>query len=224
MPTSQNGWSANDRSVIGSFVIPGTAHTISLRKGDVATVLLDLASWIHAHIERLDTGQRDDWGYAERTVRGSSTTLSNHASGTAVDLNALRHPRGRRGTWGTNATLIRSRLATYDGVIRWGEDYRPPSLPDGMHFEINAGAATVKRVADRIRGKTPTAKYLTLQRGSTGEAVKLIQRFLGVVGPGDIGYGIYGPKTESAVKAYQKMRGLVTDGVCGPATWAETGL
>lgn len=195
-----------------------------MRKGDVATVLLDLASWIHAHIERIDTGQRDDWGYAERTVRGSSTTLSNHASGTAIDLNALRHPRGRRGTWGTNAALIRSKLATYDGAIRWGEDYRAPSLPDGMHFEINASTASVKRVADRIRGAVPASKYPTLQRGSTGEAVKLIQRFLGVVGPGDAGYGHYGPLTETAVKRYQVMRGLVPDGVCGPWVWAETGL
>ena len=48
--------------------------------------------------------------------------------------------------------------------------------------------------------------------------------FLAVVGPGDAGYGFYGPKTEEAVKEYQKMRGLASDGVCGPATWRETGL
>jgi len=70
---------------------------------------------------------------------------------------------------------------------------------------------------------TPT-KYPTLQRGSTGEAVKLIQRFLGVVGPGAPGYGHYGPLTETAVKKYQIMRGLPSDGVCGPRVWAETGL
>ena len=70
---------------------------------------------------------------------------------------------------------------------------------------------------------TPT-KYPTLQRGSTGEAVKLIQRFLGVVGPGDVGYGYYGPLTEGAVKRYQEMRGIPSDGVVGPQTWAETGF
>jgi putative peptidoglycan binding protein len=70
----------------------------------------------------------------------------------------------------------------------------------------------------------PNSNHPTIQRGSTGDAVKLIQRFLGVVGPGDAGYGVFGPATEAAVKAYQKMRGLVSDGICGPATWRETGL
>lgn len=68
------------------------------------------------------------------------------------------------------------------------------------------------------------AKYPTLQRGSTGEAVKLIQRFLGVVKAGAVGYGYFGPLTETAVKRYQAMRGLTPDGVVGPRTWAETGL
>lgn len=223
MPTSQNGWSANDRSVIGTFTIPGTTRKIALRKGDVATVLLDLAAWIHANVERIDDGQIDDWGYAERKIRGGGGALSNHASGTAIDINALRHPLGARGTWSREAaTKIRARLKTYDGVVRWGEDYS--GRVDPMHFEINAGAVAVKRVADQIRGGGAPAKYPTLMRGSTGEAVKLIQRFLGVAGPGDSGYGHYGPKTETAVRRYQTMRGLVADGVVGPLTWEATGL
>ena len=73
-------------------------------------------------------------------------------------------------------------------------------------------------------GSAPESRYPTIQRGSAGEAVQLIQRFLGVVGPGDIGYGYFGPLTETAVKRYQTMRGLTSDGVVGPATWAATGL
>ena len=33
--------------------------------------------------------------------------------------------------------------------------------------------------------------------------------------------GSYGPKTEQAVKRFQKATGLEVDGVCGPKTWAE---
>lgn len=148
--TSQNGWSANDRSVIATFTVPGTTRKLALRAGDVSVVLLDVAAWIHKNIRPIDVGTLDDWGYAERVIRGSTTTLSNHASGTAEDLDALLHPLGVRGTWTAAETAkIRARLALYDGVVRWGEDYT--GRPDGMHFEINKGAAAVKVVADKIR-------------------------------------------------------------------------
>jgi hypothetical protein len=75
-----------------------------------------------------------------------------------------------------------------------------------------------------MTGGGSPSKYPTIRRGDTGEAVKLIQRFLGVVGPGDAGYGTFGPKTEAAVRRYQAMRGLEVDGICGQLTWAATGL
>lgn len=150
MPTSQNGFSANDRSLIGSFTVPGTSRKLALRKGDTSVILLDIAAWVHAHIERIDTGEFDDWGYAERTIRGSTTTLSNHASGTAFDFNAVQHPLGVRGTWSAaERAAIHGRLALYDGCVRWGDDYS--GRVDGMHFEINRGAAACKVVADKIR-------------------------------------------------------------------------
>ena len=64
----------------------------------------------------------------------------------------------------------------------------------------------------------------TIRRGDHGPAVELIQRFLDVAGPGDPGYGQFGPATEAAVRRYQQMRALRVDGVVGPATWRETGL
>ena len=33
--------------------------------------------------------------------------------------------------------------------------------------------------------------------------------------------GIFGPKTEEAVRRYQKTYGLTVDGVVGPKTWAS---
>lgn len=152
--TSQNGWSANDRSVIASYTVPGSTRQLALRRGDCSVVLLDILGWIHANVVRVDTGQLDDWGYAERTIRGSSTELSNHASGTAADLDALRHPLGVRGTWTTaQYAAIRGRLKFYEGVVRWGADYT--GRVDEMHFEINAGPAEVARIANKVRGVAP---------------------------------------------------------------------
>ncbi|MGG3846690.1 peptidoglycan-binding domain-containing protein [Aeribacillus composti] len=31
--------------------------------------------------------------------------------------------------------------------------------------------------------------------------------------------GVFGPKTEAAVKAYQRRHGLKADGIVGPKTW-----
>jgi hypothetical protein len=58
-----------------------------------------------------------------------------------------------------------------------------------------------------------------LKKGSKGESVRTLQDFLKITVDGD-----FGPKTESAVKSYQKKNGLVVDGVVGPKTWAHMGI
>ncbi|HVQ09515.1 MAG TPA: glucosaminidase domain-containing protein [Allosphingosinicella sp.] len=63
-------------------------------------------------------------------------------------------------------------------------------------------------------------EYPTLRRGVKGDAVGFLQVKLGVVGPGDPGYGTYGPKTEAAVRELQGAHGLNVDGVTGQLTWA----
>lgn len=65
----------------------------------------------------------------------------------------------------------------------------------------------------------PPSGRPTIQRGSTGDAVKLAQRWLGLTAD-----GIFGPQTEAKVRWYQNMRSLEVDGVIGPQTWASMGL
>jgi hypothetical protein len=155
MATSQNGYKANDRSLVATYTIPGSPVKITLRKGDVSVVLLDFAAWYNRNIEPLQ--QKDTGGYVERAIIGS-TTLSNHASGTAEDLRWNDHPLGVHGTFtAEEKRKINERLAYYEGVIRWGENYN--GRIDGMHYEINKGLADVKRVADKIRvDNTPPRK------------------------------------------------------------------
>ena len=151
MATSQNGYTANDLSRTKVWTIPGTVRTVRLRFGSPGELLTLWAAWFHEEIEDIEVGVFDDWGYAERPIRGSSTTLSNHASGTALDLNATRHPLGVPTTRTfTDAQIrkIRARLRDFDGCIRWGGDYT--GRPDAMHFEINASVekcdATLKKI------------------------------------------------------------------------------
>lgn len=60
-----------------------------------------------------------------------------------------------------------------------------------------------------------------LKKGSRGEEVRSWQIFLNMHGY-DCGAadGIFGSKTEKAVKKWQKDHGLKADGIIGPLTWA----
>lgn len=58
-----------------------------------------------------------------------------------------------------------------------------------------------------------------LRNGSKGPEVKKIQEKLGVEPTGN-----FGPKTEAAVKAWQKANGLKDDGIVGPNTLMKMGI
>ena len=62
----------------------------------------------------------------------------------------------------------------------------------------------------------------TIKKGSKGAAVKLAQKRLVMrwYSPGPID-GLFGAKTEKAVKYYQGDRLLTNDGIVGPKTWAR---
>lgn len=148
---SQNGWQANDRSLITSIDVPG--GKLAVRSGDVAVVFAWLARRFNDDVEPLEWP--GCWGYAERLIRGG-VSVSNHASGTAVDFNAPKHPLGRAGTFTpAQVRAIRAILAdAHGGVIRWGGDYT--GRKDEMHFEINASAAAVADLARTLEDDMPT--------------------------------------------------------------------
>jgi peptidoglycan hydrolase-like protein with peptidoglycan-binding domain len=64
----------------------------------------------------------------------------------------------------------------------------------------------------------------TLKNGSTGSDVKKLQTYLynlGYLSSSSEIDGIFGSKTLSAVKAYQKASGLTVDGIVGTNTWSS---
>lgn len=151
MAASQNGWRVlTDSAATHKWTLPGTGRHLVLAKGNAGFVLAWFALWFHHRIEPLNEGIWDEWGWAVRDIRASSQT-SNHASGTAMDLNATVHPLGARGTFakGWMYARIRFRLKVMNGVLRWGGDYR--FRADEMHFEVNAGERAVNRLARRLK-------------------------------------------------------------------------
>ncbi len=76
---------------------------------------------------------------------------------------------------------------------------------------------------------------MLLQLGSSGDDVERVQRSivrdgyrsaandLGLGGAEDVD-GVFGPRTDTAVRRFQQTRGLVVDGIVGPITWAALTL
>lgn len=230
MAYSQNGYLAKDFSLIATYTVPGTGVRVSVRKGDVSVVLLWLMEQFNKRVEPL-TG-KDTGGYNPRAVRAGND-LSNHASGTAVDLNWNKHVMGKSGTFTSKQRgEIHAILRELDGVVRWGGDYH--GRKDEMHFEINASLSRVTAVANKIRagkiGKAvaeaakAVADSATLRRGSKGTRVRNLQagmnrifrKYSKLKLDGD-----FGPKTEAVIKEFQRRAGgLAVDGIVGPKTTA----
>ena len=142
--TSPNGWPASeDRKALGieSFVVPGTNIKLVCAKA-VAPLLVNFAKEFHELVEPIVQGQLDDWGYAFRMTRGFDKVLSNHSSGTAIDLNALKHPLGKSNTFTKEQCNIITLLITKYGLA-WGGHYK--KRKDEMHFEIKIDKDQVKQ-------------------------------------------------------------------------------
>ena len=135
--TSQNGWPAHPDPEVVKLV----RMTIPLRSGksvalplraETAPALVEMIRWWDATVEPVNPG--DTGSYSYRPIRGYSQ-LSNHASGTAIDINGSQHKLGARGTVSPEIATAISAKAKSLG-LRWGGNYR--NRADEMHFEVNA--------------------------------------------------------------------------------------
>ena len=147
--TSYNGYPASkDPKEIGikSYSVDGTA--LRLRCADsVGPLLAAFAAEFNKLIEPIDGGTLDDWGYAFRMVRGSTDRLSCHSSGTAIDLNATKHPLGKYDTFPAEKVPMIRALAKKYG-LKWGGDFK--SRPDDMHFEVNVTPVKAKELITKL--------------------------------------------------------------------------
>lgn len=80
---------------------------------------------------------------------------------------------------------------------------------NGLTSDGTIGAKTWRKLAD----KAPTCSTSKRKKSAETCAVQIL------VGGLDVD-GIYGTKTKNAVAAFQSAKGLTSDGVCGPKTWA----
>lgn len=144
---SQNGYSVLDSLDDCKHYNMPNGGSIPLRKGAAGYVLAHFARRFHKQIENLN--KADCYGYSRRLISGS-TDWSNHASGTAIDLNATKHAQGQEDTFNPEQELkLRDLLARYDGLIKWGGDFRVTK--DEMHFELlSSSKKEIRALAARL--------------------------------------------------------------------------
>ena len=236
MANSYNGWPGIEKwndPRLTIITVPGTNVKLRVRLGDVAVVLGFVADWFNRRVEPVQEPILDDWGWAYRAVRGSSS-LSNHASGTAIDLNADDHPFQTKATANFTAAQIAEcgrivEACQVDGVpvIRWLDGHDP------MHWEINRKSSGcteghVARLADRIRrgelqvpGASAPAAPLSFTarkpraidwRPAEGDLIRIVQEAVSAKVD-----GVRGPATIAATKRMQRALRLPQDGLAGPA-------
>jgi hypothetical protein len=135
-------------------------------------------------------------------------------------------PVGRAAEWpwrriaqiaGVAIVLLLAVLAAAGVFSGGGSTSTPPPATTGP------ATTTTPTTPASTTPATPAATLpaTVLKPGSSGDDVKTLQRALASAGqsPGTVD-GVYGPKTEAAVTAFQTSAGITADGIYGPKTKA----
>ncbi|MBR4864212.1 MAG: peptidoglycan-binding protein [Oscillospiraceae bacterium] len=126
------------------------------------------------------------------------------------------------------AKFCNGTTVTCDGLSQWGsqnlaqQGYNTTQILRSYYGDVE----TVLNAP--IRGITSSYPGTPLRRGSTGPNVVVLQVALNRISQNypaipkiSANDGVFGTRTEAAVKALQQIFGLTPDGIVGPATWNQ---
>ena len=154
-----------------------------------------------------------------RLVRGSTSSVSNHSWGTAVDL-TLDNVLDRRGDGKVQVGLRDiAPIFNHHGWF-WGAGF---GTEDAMHFEASDELIR-KWLRDGLFGPATAEPPSVLTVGDRGDEVREIQRALNRFGAGLEVDGKFGTNTKLAVMAFQGAHGLPADGAVALPTRRALGL
>lgn len=157
------------------------------------------------------------------TGMAQASTVASATSATAAVSTAtsLQWPLLRRGSTGEPVRSLQYLLRAHGSGISVDGDFGPATEGAVRAFQSRAGL-----VVDGLVGsQTWSALLVTVRLGSRGDAVRAVQdqfQFRNLSGDPSKGLqvdGIFGPKTDSTVRAFQHAVGLTSDGIVGPQTW-----
>ena len=151
MTVSLNGWTYPAAKKV-TKTVPGTSRRLTLNVL-CAPLLLAVAADYHATVRPIDVGTVDEGGYCDRDARAASGRKSNHATGTAIDLNWSEEGR-LNSAWGAKffalpakRAAIKAMEARYGSCVQWGGDAWSSKSRDWMHWEIKPGVTPAQVAA-----------------------------------------------------------------------------
>jgi murein L,D-transpeptidase YcbB/YkuD len=130
-----------------------------------------------------------------------------------------------------NGTVMTVSEAIRAAALAGGQT--PPTTPTASRATpvadtsgTDARAGALAPTAPKTPRTSASSTYPTLRRGSTGNAVRTVQQIMNYYVqcrslPVEklIVDGIYGVRTEAAVRAFQTQRGVSVDGIVSPTMW-----
>jgi peptidoglycan hydrolase-like protein with peptidoglycan-binding domain len=167
-----------------------------------------------------------DGGFGDYDYRpiGGTEVPSFHSWALAIDQNTKGNPRGQTFKSVTPPAIV----LLYESTGHdWGGRYRSPVKVDAMHLgyqgrpedvEADIGNAWLT-FAEVLGGTTLYPLLYELNPEQNAAMVRVLQYRLELHGhlvPDD---GTFEPEMTTAVKAFQKEKGLRQDGIGGPLTW-----
>ncbi len=126
-----------------------------------------------------------------------------------------------------SARFCNGTTVTCDGLSQWGSEELARQGYSAMEILRYYYGNDIELVTSApVRNITSSYPGYPLRNGSSGEYVVVLQTMLNRIArnypaipriyPVD---GIFGPKTQQAVREFQRIFGLISDGIVGRATW-----
>lgn len=157
------------------------------------------------------------WNYVLRYVAedgGSRETQSGNVTSTDEDIYTVQAGDSlwaiAEKVYGSGAYY--TKLMTLNGLTN-------SNIMVGQVLKIKSNTQSVSQPA---QSTSSTNDLPTLRKGSKGEPVRALQTLLILRGQKLATYGAdgdFGSETEIALRAYQKLKGLTVDGICGSDEW-----
>jgi peptidoglycan hydrolase-like protein with peptidoglycan-binding domain len=238
-----DGWENRGRGDVGRILGIICHHTVGPRNGNMPSLrtLIQGRSDLPGPLSQLGLG-RDGTYYVIAAGRCNHAGRGNWRGLTSGNTNFIgieaentggpddspwppvQMDAYRRGA----AAILRHVGRSADFCAGHKEYALPPGRKTDPDFEMSAFRESVAAI---MNGVAPAPKLIpaaeppaplggapgkpTVRRGDVGDLVKLIQQKVGTA----VVDGLFGGKTEAAVRAFQRQHGLVPDGIVGPKSW-----